>query len=49
MTIQLLDEAQKDIEIGIDFYHFQAEHLGEYFLDSILSDIESLYLYAGIH
>lgn len=27
----------------------QKENLGEYFLDSIMADIESLYIYCGIH
>ncbi|MCT7468209.1 hypothetical protein [Aliarcobacter cryaerophilus] len=31
------------------FYENQKDKLGEYFLDSIMSDIESLYIYYGIH
>jgi hypothetical protein len=49
MTIKILDEAEKDIAIGISFYESQKDGLGRYFLDSILSDIESLHIYAGIH
>ena len=49
MKIEILDEAEKDIAIGISFYESQKEGLGKYFLDSILSDIESLHIYAGIH
>jgi len=49
MTIKILDEAEKDIAIGISFYESQKDGLGKYFLDSILSDIESLHIYAGIH
>ena len=49
MTIKILDEAEKDIEIGISFYASQKDGLGKYFLNSILSDIESLHIYAGIH
>jgi len=49
MTIKILDEAEKDIAIGISFYESQKDGLGKYFLDSILSDIESLHMYAGIH
>lgn len=49
MKIKILDEAEKDIVIGISFYESQREGLGKYFLDSILSDIESLHIYAGIH
>jgi len=49
MNIKILDEAEKDIAIGISFYESQKDGLGKYFLDSILSDIESLHIYAGIH
>lgn len=49
MKIEILDEAEKDIAIGISFYEAQKDGLGKYFLDSILSDIESLHIYAGIH
>ena len=49
MTIKIFDEAEKDIAIGIFFYESQKDGLGKYFLDSILSDIESLHIYAGIH
>ena len=49
MTIKILDEAEKDIAIGMAFYESQKDGLGKYFLDSILSDIESLHIYAGIH
>ncbi len=31
------------------FYENQKNKLGEYFLDSIMSDIESLYIYYRIH
>lgn len=49
MMIRLLDEAEQDLINGSDFYEQQREGLGEYFPDSIFSDIESLHLYAGIH
>ena len=49
MTIKILDEAEKDIAIGMAFYESQKEGLGKYFLNSILADIESLHIYAGIH
>ena len=49
MNIKILDEAEKDIATGITFYESQKNGLGKYFLDSILSDIESLHIYAGIH
>lgn len=49
MKIEILDEAENDILNGMQFYEAQSRNLGTYFLDSILSDIDSLYLYAAIH
>jgi len=49
MRIEILDEAQQDLIDGFRFYENQAAGLGDYFLDSLFSDIDSLHLYAGIH
>lgn len=52
MTIQniiALEEVAFDLDIGEYFYEKQNIGLGHYFRDSILSDIESLWLYGGIH
>ena len=49
MTIEILDDAEQDIENGIRFYESQKQGLGRYFLDTILADIDSLIIYAGIH
>ena len=49
MRIEILDEAEQDPVDGSAFYEGQSKGLGDYFLDSIFSDVESLYLYAGIH
>lgn len=49
MRIQILDEAEEDLVRGFRFYEKQELGLGEYFLDSLYSDIESLYLFGGIH
>ena len=49
MRIEILDEAEQDLVDGFAFYERQSKGLGDYFLDSIFSDVESLYLYAGIH
>ncbi len=49
MKIKILDKAEEDIAIAVSFYESQSKGLGKYFLDSIISDIESLYIYAGIH
>lgn len=49
MRIVLLRSAIQDLADGYDFYEAQGEGLGEYFDESLASDIESLRLYAGIH
>jgi len=49
MRVQLLDEATADLADGYRFYELQAEGLGEYFLDSLWSDIQSLRLSGGVH
>jgi hypothetical protein len=49
MNLRLLPEAERDLEIGADFYESQCPGLGTYFNDCLASDIESLRLYAGIH
>lgn len=49
MKIQILDEAEQDLVDGFRFYEAQDEGLGDYFLNSIFSDIDSLQLYAGTH
>jgi len=49
MKIRLLPEAERDLEIGADFYESQRPGLGSYFNDCLTADIESLRIYAGIH
>lgn len=49
MKIRILSSALTDLEKGRDFYGRQGENLGDYFLDSLFSDIDSLALYAGVH
>ena len=44
-----LEEVSIDLKIAEEFYEQQSRGLGKYFKDSIISDIESLWLYAGIH
>jgi len=48
-NIKILEEAEADIEKGMLFYESQSKGLGSYFLDAIMSDIESLHIYGGIH
>jgi plasmid stabilization system protein ParE len=49
MRIELLDSAENDLLDGFKFYERQSKGLGNYFIESLFSDIESLHLYAGIH
>ena len=49
MKIKLLSSALNDLSEGRSFYEKQGEGLGEYFFDSLFSDIDSLILYGGIH
>lgn len=49
MRIHLLSSAYDDLIAGRDFYETQSNELGEYFFDSLFSDIDSLVLYAGVH
>ncbi len=49
MKIEILSSAMADMMEGRLFYEEQGEGLGEYFFDSLFSDIDSLTLYAGIH
>ncbi len=47
--VQILAEAVSDLEVGKQFYNQQDKGVGEYFWDSLISDIESLVIYAGVH
>lgn len=49
MRVEVLDEAEQDLVDGARFYEAQEPQLGQYFLDSLFSDVDSLQLYAGIH
>ena len=49
MRIKILSSAVEDLYAGRLSYEKQGEGLGEYFFDSLFSDIDSLVLYAGIH
>jgi hypothetical protein len=40
MRVQLLDEATADLAGGFRFYERQADGLGDYFLDSLWSDLD---------
>ncbi|MGH8210133.1 MAG: hypothetical protein ACREU6_11180 [Steroidobacteraceae bacterium] len=49
MKIKTLPSALADLDRGRAFYVRQNESVGDYFLDSVFSDIDSLELYAGVH
>ncbi len=49
MTLEILDLAEPNLLAGQRFYERQAEGIGDYFLESLFADIESLRLYAGTH
>ena len=49
MRIQVLDEAEDDLQNGRDFYDRQELGVGDYFAAALAADIDSLILFAGIH
>ncbi len=49
MRVKLLSTALEDLYKARLFYERQGEGLGEYFFDSLFSDIDSLILYGGVH
>lgn len=49
MKIRILPRALDDLDRGRRFYARHGESLGDYFLNSLFSDIDSLALYAGAH
>jgi plasmid stabilization system protein ParE len=48
-NVQIAPSAEGDLLDGYAFYERQDQGIGDYFLQSLASDIESLGLYAGIH
>ena len=49
MRISIQSSALQDLRGGFRFYAAKEHGLGDYFLDSLMSDIDSLQLFAGIH
>jgi hypothetical protein len=49
MKIQIRPSAIEDLARGRQFYDSQELGVGDYFFDSVFSDIDSLILYGGIH
>ena len=49
MTVVVLEDAAADMESGRRFYESREPGIGDYFVESVLSDLSSLGLYSGIH
>ena len=49
MKIVISQSADRDLLKGFRFYERQCAGVGHYFLDSLMSDIDSLILFVGIH
>lgn len=47
--VLLMAAAAEDLEAARDFYNEREFGVGEYCVDSLLTDIESLSLYHGVH
>ncbi len=49
IDVYILEEAVDDMNAGKFFYDGQEPGIGDYFWDCIITDIESLKIYGGIH
>jgi hypothetical protein len=49
MNVSILPAAMDDLAEGFLFYEKQEAGLGDYFLNSLLADVDSLKLYGGVH
>jgi hypothetical protein len=49
VRIQVIDEAEDDLQDGRVFYDRQEPGVGNYFSTALASDIDSLILFVGIH
>ena len=47
--VVVLREAADDLEAGRVFYDQREAGVGDYFWDSLIADVESLSIFAGIH
>jgi hypothetical protein len=47
--VVVLDEVSHDLTDGKLFYDESEMGIGTYFQDSVIADIESLFIYAGVH
>lgn len=49
MRLRVLPSAIGDLRAGGSFYSEHGGEVGDYFLDSLFADIDSLTVYAGVH
>ena len=49
MKVEILPEAQEDLVAGFRFYERQGRDLGNYFLECLFEDVDSLTLHGGVH
>lgn len=49
MRVAVLEDAVQDLDRGRHFYESSDAGVGDYFVESLLSDIASLAIYGGIH
>ncbi|MDF1754724.1 MAG: hypothetical protein P1U89_18205 [Verrucomicrobiales bacterium] len=49
MTVKFLEFVEADLREGRLFYDEQEPGVGDYFVDSLIADAESLSLYGGVH
>lgn len=49
MKVRILESAREDLRQGYRLYEQQQEGVGDYFLDMLSAEIDSLALYGGIH
>lgn len=49
MTVRILRAALLDLAEGRRFYDRQGEGIGDYFFDTLFSDIDALALHGGVH
>ena len=47
--VEIGPSARADLLAGYEFYESQRVGLGEYFTDTLLSDLEGLLIHAGVH
>jgi len=49
MRIRILPEAERDLDLGADFYEAQSPGAGASFIRGLLDDIDGLLKHGGVH